>query len=122
MTCIVGTALICFIVTDSAARTADQELVAVRRRAQAEAQKRRIIPVSPSGYIVSMVPPTISPSDLAQIDGIQQRFEVLIYRRTMTEWLFTRGMVVAIVLAGFCWFLPMQKPSQTQSQPIGGLS
>jgi hypothetical protein len=122
MTCIVGTALICFIVTDSSARTADQELVAFRGHAQAEAQKRGIFPVSPSGYIVSMVPPTISPSDRAQIDVMQRRYESLIYRRALADWFFTRGMVVAIVMAGFCWFLTRQNPNQTPSQPIGGSS
>jgi hypothetical protein len=112
ITAIVGTALVCFIVTDSSARTAEQELVAFRQHAQQEAQIRRIVPVSPSGYIVSMVPPTISPSDRAQSDGLQGRYESLIYRRALADWLFTRGMGVAIVIAGVCWFLAKPKPNQ----------
>lgn len=103
MTGIVGAALVGFIVTDASARTAKRELLAFSEHAQQEAQKRRIFPISPAGYIVSMVPPTISSSDREQIDNFQGRNESLIRRRALTEWLFTRGVAVAIVIATFCW-------------------
>ena len=120
MTVVVGTALICFMVTDSSARTAEQDLVAFREHAQEEAQKRRIYPISPSGYIVSMVPPTISQPERARIDALQGRYDSLIYRRALADWLFTRGIVVAFVIAGFCWLL-IKEPIQP-SVPTSGLA
>jgi hypothetical protein len=114
ITTLVGTALVCFVVNDSSATKAAQELLAFKQHAQQEAQKRRNGPGSPSEHIiVSMVPLTISQSDQAQIDSLKQRYESLVYRRVLAHGLFTRGMGVAVVVVGFCWVvLAKPKPKQ----------
>ena len=112
ITGLVGAALVSFRLTDSAARSAGHELEAFREQAWAAAQKKRIFPVSPAGYVVSMTPPTLSPSDRARIDALEQRYESLRYRHAQSDWLFTRGAVVAAALAGLCWFLMRSNQSR----------
>jgi hypothetical protein len=110
---IVGAALISFWVTDSAARTAQEEMVAFREHAWKEARKKQIYPISPSGYIVSMVSPTISSAERAQIEDLQRSYDSLLFRHALADWLFTRGLLVAVAIAGLCWYLAKK------AQPIG---
>lgn len=110
ITGIVGAALICFIVADARARSAEQELLVFKAKVQDAAQKRRLYPISPSGYVVSMVPATIPRSDRAQIDALQQRHERLLYRRALADWIFTRGMMTAVAVLGTVWFLARPRP------------
>lgn len=116
MTVVTGAALICFRITEPSAYTAGQELAAFKDHAWTDAVKRQHyrVPGSPSGYVVSMTPPIISPSNRARIDVLEQRYETLVHRSALADWLFTRGVAVALAIAGFCWFLtktPGQRPA-----------
>ncbi len=103
---------VCFFLTDPPARAAGQELAAARAHAREQASQTRIFPVSPSRYIVSMVPAGLSPAERAQIDSLKLRHRVLLHRRDMAAWFFTRGALFALLTAGFCWFLEKRKPAE----------
>lgn len=95
----VGAALWGWRTADASARTAERELDAFRVHAQAEMRKRQLVPVSPSGYVVSMVPPQLSPAERTQLATLGQRHESFLFRRELAAWIFTRGLGVGLVIA-----------------------
>ncbi|MBX3736641.1 MAG: hypothetical protein KF715_08135 [Candidatus Didemnitutus sp.] len=99
ITGVVGAALFEWLTADRSAWTAESELGAFRDHVQAEMGKRQLIPVSPTAYVVSMVPPQMLPGERNQLTALEQRHETFRFRRELARWIFTRGLCVGLAFA-----------------------
>lgn len=99
ITGVVGAALFEWLTADRSARTAESELGAFRDHVQAERGKRQLIPVSPTAYVVSMVPPQMLPGERNQLTALEQRHETFRFRRELARCIFTRGLCVGLAFA-----------------------